>query len=349
MMKNLSSFLTLVSLIFCLTSAGLAQVTVVERPDMGKNAYYVSNRPPLEPSPFLKLPIGSITPKGWVRNMLEIEKDGMTGHLKEISPWLNFATSAWANREGKGERGWEELPYWLKGFGDLGYVLRDEAVVAEARKWIEPVLSSQREDGWIGPRDLLTSLKAKTNPIGVPDLWPNMIMLNVLQSYYEYAGDERVLSLMTKYFKWQNQLPASAFGEGAISDGIYLTSDHNGPQLLEQYQALNRDGVLFKYFPGGDVEKLFQYKDNELHGFVVRYYPNQQVFYRLHFKDGILHGPVQRYYPNGKLAVEMTYRFGFANGVARFYTEQGTLEKVALYSRGKLVRMRGCDAQGTIK
>ena len=50
----------------------------------------------------------------------------MTGHLEQISPWLNFAKSSWADPQGRGKFGWEELPYWLKGYGDLGYVLHDE-------------------------------------------------------------------------------------------------------------------------------------------------------------------------------------------------------------------------------
>src|SRR5204862_6762002 len=97
---------------------------------------YVSNRAPLEPSSFIKLPIGNIEPRGWLRHQLELERDGMTGHLKEISPWLDMSKSAWASKTGEGERGWEEMPYWLKGYGDLGYVMKDEKIIAEARKWI---------------------------------------------------------------------------------------------------------------------------------------------------------------------------------------------------------------------
>ncbi|HPP53559.1 MAG TPA: glycoside hydrolase family 127 protein, partial [Thermoguttaceae bacterium] len=181
---------------------GELAITVVEAPPIEeRNPFYVSNRPPLAPSPLIKLPIGSITPMGWLRQMLLLERNGMTGRLKEISPWLRFEESAWANKEGQGKHGWEEMPYWLKGFGDLGYVLEDQEVIAEARKWIEAAMASQREDGWFGPRGLLTALDGK------PDLWPHMVMLNVLQSYYEYSGDRRVLDVITRYFQWQNRLP----------------------------------------------------------------------------------------------------------------------------------------------
>ncbi len=36
-------------------------------------------------------------------------------------------------------------------------------------------------------------------------------MLWCLQSYYEYSGDKRVLTLMTDYFKWQLTVPDDKF------------------------------------------------------------------------------------------------------------------------------------------
>lgn len=194
-------------------------------------ALYPFNRAPLNANTYARLPIGSIEPKGWLRNQLEIERQGMTGRLKEVSPWLRFETSAWADKEGKGERGWEELPYWLKGFGDLGYVLKDEGVITEARRWIECAIASQRSDGWFGPRALLTALDGKA------DMWPNMVMLNILQSYYEFAGDVRVLDLMTKYFAWQNQLPADAFGAG------YWPKIRAGDNIESIFWLYNRTGA----------------------------------------------------------------------------------------------------------
>ena len=124
-LEHFSSGLVLFSFMASIFS-GFGQMAVVERPETAStNSFYVGNRPPLEASPFYKLPIGSITPRGWLRHQLELERDGMTGHLEEISPWLNFAKSSWADPQGRGNYGWEELPYWLKGYGDLGYVLKD--------------------------------------------------------------------------------------------------------------------------------------------------------------------------------------------------------------------------------
>jgi hypothetical protein len=212
-------------------TVGFGQVAVVQRPvSTSTNSFYIGNRSPLEPSPFYKLPIGSITARGWLRHQLELERDGMTGHLEQISPWLDFAKSSWADPQGRGKYGWEELPYWLKGYGDLGYVLKDNGVISDAKKWVEAILATQREDGWFGPRELLTSLDGK------PDLWPHMLVLNILQSYYEAEGNPRVIEVMTRYFQWENALPVSAFGEG------YWPKIRFGDNIESVFWLYNRTG-----------------------------------------------------------------------------------------------------------
>ena len=191
---------------------------------------YTANRQPLVPSPFIKLPTGSIIPRGWLHHQLELEKAGMTGHLEEISKWCKFEGNAWASPEGKGHSAWEELPYWLKGYGDLGYVLKDEEIIGHTRKWIEAVLASQEPDGWFGPRSLKTGLEGK------PDLWPHMVMCNVLQSFYEYTGDPRVVPFLTKYFKWLNTRPGNNFGAG------YWPKLRFGDNIETVYWIYNRTG-----------------------------------------------------------------------------------------------------------
>lgn len=220
---------------------GLVQLTPVSAAASGQPAHeligadprgslYIANREPLLPSRLMKLPIGSIVPRGWLRHQLALEADGMIGHLTEISKWCKFEGNAWASPEGQGHSGWEELPYWLKGFGDLGYVLQDQRIIQEARRWIEAVLSSQEPSGWFGPRALKTSLEGK------PDLWPHMVMLNVLQSFHEYTRDERVIPFMLNYHRWLNQLPPSSFGQG------YWPRIRFGDNIETAYWLYNRTG-----------------------------------------------------------------------------------------------------------
>ena len=202
MVNHLTAALWLGALIVAADPGLKADVTVVDRPPLNtKNDYYPSNRAPLAPSPFVKLPIGAIQPHGWLRKQLHLEADGFIGHLGEISRFLKKEGNAWLEPTGKGGHGWEEVPYWLKGYANLAFVLGDEALLKETKFWIDAALASQRLDGYFGPQDNLTKLG------GRPDLWPNMIMLFILQDWHEHGGDPRVIDLMTKYFRWEMTVP----------------------------------------------------------------------------------------------------------------------------------------------
>jgi len=172
--------------------------SVVER-----NSHYVGNQAPLAGTPFIKLPVGAIKPRGWVLEYLKRQRSGLTGNLGKISAWLEKDDNAWLSKEGKGKWGWEEVPYWLKGYADLGYLLGDKAMIAEAKLWLDGVLSSQREDGNFGP--------TQVDDKGVEDFWPKMIMLYCLQSYYEYKPDRRILEFMTRFFRYQAAYPTDKF------------------------------------------------------------------------------------------------------------------------------------------
>jgi hypothetical protein len=149
---------TLLAVILCMFSQvilleGKTKVTDLKLKDSPPaasiNSYYTGNRQPLKPNPLIKLPVGQIEVRGWLLSQLQLMRSGFTGHLTEISKFLQ-EDSGWLTGRG---RGWEEMPYWLKGYGDLAYLLRDPQLIAAARKWIEAILASQQEDGYFGPAD----------------------------------------------------------------------------------------------------------------------------------------------------------------------------------------------------
>ena len=183
---------------------------VVKLPTAQAGALYLGNRSPLAPSPAMKLPPGAITPKGWLRHQLELDAAGLVGRMPEISSYLKYEGNGWV--DAKSNNGWEEMPYWLRGYGDLGYVLKDEKIIATARKWIDGILANQQPDGYFGP------LRLKTAAKGAADLWSHMLVLDALHSYYEFSGDERVPAFILNYFKWQNAQPLESFkvGWGAL-------------------------------------------------------------------------------------------------------------------------------------
>ncbi|KAA0213840.1 MAG: hypothetical protein DYG94_11655 [Leptolyngbya sp. PLA3] len=199
-----------------------------------RNSHYVSNRPPLEPSRLIKLPIGSIRPQGWLAHQLRLQADGFHGHLMEISPFLDTQGNAWLDPKGRGERGWEEVPYWLKGYLNCAYVLNDEQMIAEAHRWIEGALNSQQDDGWFGPDEGRTGLATKLR--GRDDLWPNMIMLYCLMDYHDVTRDERVITLMQRYFRYLEKLPEDKFLVG------YWPKIRAGDQLAAIHWLFNRTG-----------------------------------------------------------------------------------------------------------
>ena len=250
----------LACLFFCATTvaqvapptSGAARDTFVKPgeapPRDHSNKHYVSNRAPLAPSPFARLPIGHITPRGWLREMLELEASGMHGQLTQISRWCKFDGNAWVTGTGQGHSAWEELPYWLKGYGDLGHVLKDEKIKAETKKWVEGILASQREDGWFAPRELLTREQGK------PDLWPPMLALNVMQSWHEATGDPRVLPFMARYFKWQLTVPDADFflgpwmppRAGDNLESVHWLYNRTGEKwLLDLAEKIHRRGANF--------------------------------------------------------------------------------------------------------
>lgn len=206
-------------------------VTVVDRPPLdGRITAPLANRAPLKAGAMRKLPIGAFKPTGWVGTALELQRDGLTGHLEEVSKWLTREDNAWLRTDGEGKFGWEEVPYWLRGYSRIAYLLNDPRMLDETRVWLESVLKSQRADGDFGPIQMKNAHR---------DLWAQMLMLQVLQSYHEYSSDPRVVPFLTRYSRWQLAIPDDAF----LQD--YWENSRGGDNLRSVYWLYNLTGEAF--------------------------------------------------------------------------------------------------------
>lgn len=179
------------------------KVSVVDRPVVATSVNYTNFKAPLQSAPLLKLPVGQVQPRGWLRKYLELQRDGLNGKLGTVSAWLDKNNNQWLSDNG--DHGWEEVPYWLRGYCSLAYILNDEDMKAEAQVWFDAVLNNLKEDGFLGPRNYEGDNS---------ELWAQMIMLWALQTYYEYSGDAKVLDAMTNYFKWEMTVPDEKFLKG---------------------------------------------------------------------------------------------------------------------------------------
>ncbi|MGW8282522.1 MAG: beta-L-arabinofuranosidase domain-containing protein [Gemmatimonadota bacterium] len=196
------------------------------RPAAGRNRHYPSNREPLVPSAYVPLPLGSVRPAGWLRVQLTGWAAGMTGLLDEVWPDVG-PNNGWLGGDGDV---WERGPYWLDGMLPLAHLLEDPVLLAKADLWIEATLASAQPNGYFGPSGEVAQRKTRRAVAG-EDWWPKMVMLKVLQSHYEATGDERVLELMTNYFRYQlRELPGRPLGEytwwGKQRGGENLSSVH---------------------------------------------------------------------------------------------------------------------------
>jgi DUF1680 family protein len=175
------------------------------------------------PPIYTALPLGAVKPSGWLKHQLQIMRDGTSGHLDEVYAKVRN-DNGWLG--GKGD-GWEETPYWLDGALPLAYLLDDKILQEKVLRYVNWTLDHQRPSGYFGP---LTKAEREqqatidpTHALQGEDWWPKMVMLKVLQQYYTATADQRVIQLMTNYFRYQREAlkvaPLGKWSEWATSRG----------------------------------------------------------------------------------------------------------------------------------
>lgn len=210
----------------------------------------VTNRAPLKQRAFFELPPGTIEPRGWLKTQLERQRDGLTGDLDKHYASVVGPRNGWLGGDGDG---WERGPYWIDGLVPLGYILKDDTLIAKAKPWIEWTLANQDSSGYLGPKRFEAPPRQEPGVQKTPreDWWPRMVMLKVLQQYYGATGDKRVIDVLLKYFRYQaEQLPKTP-----LDHWSFWGNRRGGDNLMVVYWLYNITGESFLLELGDLIHK----------------------------------------------------------------------------------------------
>lgn len=221
-------FIAAVTLFACTLTNVHAKKEKIEKPQP------VFNRTPLIQTPYAQLPIGEIAPEGWLQEQMQTLLNGMTGNLDIVYEKVVGDNNAWLGGEGDA---WERGPYWIDGALPMTYIMNNRALKEKCQKWVEAILTSQKENGYFGPdtdRPFLDGMQRDNSA----DWWPRMVALKILQQYYMATGDNRVIDFMTKYFKYQmEELPKKPLG-----NWTFWATERGGDNMLVVHWLYNITG-----------------------------------------------------------------------------------------------------------
>ena len=207
------------------------------------NINYKGNPAPLKQNAYIRLPLGTVKPSGWLKSQLEAQAAGLTGNIDDF--WPDLVNSSW--RGGEGEA-WERGPYFLDGMVPLAYLLDDKVLIEKSNKWIQSIISSSRDTGWYGP--------AKNK-----DRWPLAVANKVLMQYYEATSDTNALNVLKKYFQYLHNSPSDwpdkewrgvRAMENAVT-GYWLYRQTGEPWILETIESIQKNSsdwtTYYEKFP----------------------------------------------------------------------------------------------------
>ncbi|MFV1996071.1 MAG: beta-L-arabinofuranosidase domain-containing protein, partial [Verrucomicrobiales bacterium] len=181
---------------------------------------------------FLPLRLGEVKPEGWLRAGLERDlTSGYAGHLDELlrdphskkyllRPENNDYVTRANNRESRhddaglanppGQRSWwdaEMIGDWHDSLIRAAYLTGEPAARAKADRFVEAILESQDDDGYIGiyPKGYRFHFSGDDG-----ELWSQRCVLLGLLAYYEFTDRQDVLEAVQRSVK----LTIGQYGDG---------------------------------------------------------------------------------------------------------------------------------------
>ncbi|KAH7117371.1 hypothetical protein EDB81DRAFT_873227 [Dactylonectria macrodidyma] len=190
---------------------------------------------------FDTLPPGAVHPTGWLKDQLQLSAEGLGGHLFDFYRYV--ARSTWLGGDWEYSELNEASPYWFNYIVPLAWSLDNARLKAQAKTYLDYVLSHQAEDGWIGPE---TTRQTR-------GIWARSLLLFGLTQYAEADPSERdrIVDSLHEFVKLTHSMLRTNF-TGLIQDrsqgdhfdpyGFGLSRTHELPiSLMWLYENHPRD------------------------------------------------------------------------------------------------------------
>lgn len=158
-------------------------------------------------------PYGAVKPAGWILDQMKNDlSEGITGNFDKINNTVNLDLYVKKERnsgrryEKVGEPGsllcwWsgEHEAYWKESMFRLAYLTGDRAAMDRVDKWVDEILASTDESGYIGIyADDKPGVSRYDHDGENGELWTQGLMNSALLSYYEFTGRKDVLDAVEK-------------------------------------------------------------------------------------------------------------------------------------------------------
>ena len=221
------------------------------------------------------LPIGSIKPSGWLKVQMQKDVDGFVGNLDKLVPELindpiyssgrlhknsklkDLGNNKEGDTEGSEQYKWwnsETQSNWWDGYIRNVILLNDKKGIEKVDNYIQRILKSQDEDGYIGiyDKELRYNFNSENG-----ELWSKTTMYRGLLAYYEYSRDPKLWNAIVRAvdnvmnnYPINNSSPYSSGKEfnGGVSHGLTFTD------VMDKMYQITGDTKYTDY-------ALFLYKD----------------------------------------------------------------------------------------
>lgn len=164
---------------------------------------------------YQKLPVGSFSPKGWLKRELELQMDAPAGRLDLKNEFGErypiICDNQWLG--GKNEMDNEPntiyqdaFPMWFQSFVLLALLMKDEALNERLDAMINKLISVQCPDGWVGPIKTWTQTDDQREGFGVfATVYVLTAFTQLTGTKYESLAEEYVYRAWKKLYDWTDK------------------------------------------------------------------------------------------------------------------------------------------------